>query len=68
MSERVCLWWGVGGGRVKAGSLSFPGKDREGEGLGELRTGQEQTNSALRGNVMYRWNISKDSGALGSSS
>ena len=50
---------------VKAGSLFFPGKDRERTGLGELRTGQEQTNSALRGKAMYRWDISKDSGAPG---
>ena len=50
---------------VRAGSLSFPGKDRERTGLGEMRTGQEQTNSALRGNAMYRWDISKDYGAPG---
>lgn len=45
----------------------LPFLERTGRGLRELRTGQEQINSALRGNVMYRWSISKDSRALGSS-
>ena len=62
MSESVCVCVCV---CVKAGSLSFPGKERERTGLGELRTGQDKNNSALRGSARYKWDISKDSGAPG---
>lgn len=37
--------WGI---CVKAGNSIFLGIDGDGEDLGELRTGQEQMNSALR--------------------